>query len=433
MALITRTGQIRTQEELFWDKLVDEIWEGNVIPVVGDSFVVNETTIAKEIVNHLAMTYGIDGTPRTFSEIYYHKNYEARRSGMYEEVKSLIENNQENFKPTDILKKFLSIEQFPFVITTSVDYTVEEAMKEIWSERGCNLKTLVFTGKDSQSCDIKSDSEIKEPTVFYMFGKADSIREHSFVLTDEDMLAFCKSWLSEDKHPALFSKVMAGKYLLFLGVNYPDWLIRFVWYSMRSDMRNSGLHVDNHQLDNTLLNFFSQVNIRTKDTPMSVYNEIKTRLDKKKEEKEQIWFQTVPENTDFFISYSHSDSVWAEALYNKLTEMGYRVWYDRNSISVGEEWDVAIHQGIKTTRCFIALLSDSMVAEAGEFHPYTIEWDLALSRRLQNPGFIKPVCIGKTDIYKNPALQMPEALTRLNACTWHDVDELTDIVNVITK
>lgn len=437
MGLIKTSASVRTDEELFWDKLVEEIWAGNVIPVIGDSFVVDGTTVTKEIIDHMADKYDVKDAegkkPGSYSELYYHKNYETRQSGLYEEVTSLIKDNQENFKPTDVLQKFLSIEQFPFVITTSVDYTVEETMKEVWSARGRDVKTLVFTGKDPEKCDVKSDADMKNPTVFYMFGKANSIREHSFALTDEDMLSFCKSWLSEDKHPNLLSRIMAGKYLLFLGVNYPDWLIRFVWYSMRSNLKDSGVYVGSHKLDGKLQNFFSQVNIRTKDAPLSVYDEIKTRLDRKNAEEELQRFQTVAENTDFFISYSRRDSEWADALYTKLKVMGYSVWYDKNSICCGEEWDTAIRRGIRTSRCFIALLSDNMATESDEYHPYTVEWDIALSRRVQIPDFVKPVCIGDADIYKNPALKLPQELTTLNACAWRDIDEITDVVNAITK
>lgn len=433
MGLIKTSASVRTDEELSWDKLVEEIWAGNVIPVIGDSFVVDGTTISKEIIDYMADRYAIDCKSGNYSELYYHDNYKARQSGLYEEVTSIIKDNQENFKPTDVLKKFLSIEQFPFVITTSVDYTVEETMKEIWKARGRDVKTLVFTGKDPEKCDVKSDADMKNPTVFYMFGKANSIREHSFVLTDEDMLSFCKSWLSEDQHPRLLSKIMAGKSLLFLGVNYPDWLIRFVWYSMRSNLKESGIYVDSHKLDGKLQNFFTQVNIRTKDAPLSVYDEIKTRLDRKNAEEELQRFQTVAENTDFFISYSRRDSEWADALYTKLTVMGYSVWYDKNSICCGEEWDAAIRRGIRTSRCFIALLSDNMATESDEYHPYTVEWDIALSRRVQIPDFVKPVCIGDADIYKNPALKLPQELTTLNACAWRDIDEITDVVNAITK
>ena len=52
--LIKKSAQVRTKEEKSWDELVEQIWAGNVIPVIGDNLVVSETTIIKEIIDYLA-------------------------------------------------------------------------------------------------------------------------------------------------------------------------------------------------------------------------------------------------------------------------------------------------------------------------------------------------------------------------------------------
>lgn len=426
-----KRGKIRTQEEKSWDDLVEQIWEGNVIPVIGDSFIVEGTTIGKEIIDYLAEDKNVKTSPQSFSELYYDDDFKKYQASLYEEVSSLIEANQSEFAPTSILENFLSIEQFPFVITTSVDYTVEETMKKIWAKRNRKVNCLVFSNNPEENEDIRSYEDIKEPTIYYMFGKADNIREHSFALTDEDMLSFCQSWLSADKHPALLSKVIAGKYLLFLGVNYPDWLIRFVWYSMRNNLRNSGMLVDNHEIENSLVNFFQRVSIHTQSTPEVVYQEIKSRLDAKKAEHQIRKFDAVAENTDFFISYSRRDSEWAEALYTELTKRGYNVWYDRNNISCGSEWDISIRRGIRTSKRFIALLSENIAKESDKHHAYRTEWDIALAYRMNNINFVKPLCLGSADIYKDSQMKLPKDMLTLHAPTWENKDKLSEIIDSI--
>ena len=69
-ALIKNSAKIRTEEEKSWDELVEQIWAGNVIPVIGDNLVVNETTIIKELIEHLASEKGLKYTPQSFSELY---------------------------------------------------------------------------------------------------------------------------------------------------------------------------------------------------------------------------------------------------------------------------------------------------------------------------------------------------------------------------
>lgn len=429
--LIKGKGKIRTQEEKSWDDLVEQIWEGNVIPVIGDNFVVEGTTIAQELIEYLAEDKGVKSSPKNFSELYYDEDFKKHQAAVYEEVSSLIEANQSEFQPTSILKDFLSIRQFPFVITTSVDYTVEETMKAIWAERNRKVKSLVFSNNPDENDDIKSYEDIQEPTVYYMFGKANNIREHSFVLTEEDMLSFCQSWLSSDKHPALLSKVIAGKYLLFLGVNYPDWLIRFVWYSMRNNLGNSGMLVDNRDIENSLLNFFQRVSIRTQKAPQTVYQEIKTRLDNKTREYELKKFDSVAENTDFFISYSRRDKEWTEILYTELTARGYNVWYDKRNISCGSEWDVAIRRGIRTSKRFIALLSDNIADESYEHHTYRTEWDVALAYRMNDINFVKPICIGNSNIYKDLRMKLPEDMLTMHAPTWAEKENVSEIIESI--
>ncbi len=427
---LKRPENLRSQEEIYWDNLVEEIWKGNVIPVIGDSLTIEGTTISNEIIKYLAEEKNIKTNPQTFSELYYDNDYKAHQASIYEEVSALIEANQSEFTISDILRDFLSIEQFPFVITTSFDYTIEEAMRDIWGRRKRKVKSLVYNNIPTEIEDIKADSEVKEPTVYYMFGKANNHREHSFVLTDEDMLSFCKSWLSGNQ-PENLSRIIAEKYLLFIGVNYPDWLIRFVWYGMRSNLKNSGMLIDNREIENTLLNFFQRVSIRIKENPQDVYNEIKKRLDKKKEEYEKKKFDNVMQNTDFFISYSRRDAKWAEKLYNGLTLRGYNVWYDKKNIACGKEWEGAIFQGIRTARRFIALLSDNVANESYEHHVYRSEWDVALAHRLITPDFVKPICVGSSDILKNPDMKIPVEMQYLHAPEWKNLDDIQEIIDSI--
>ena len=427
MALIKKTASLRSEDEKSWDKLVEQIWAGNVIPVIGDNLVLENTTIVKELIEYLATTKGLDRVPRTVSELYYDKDFILHQPALYEEVSSLIEANQPDFHPSLILEKFLSIEQFPFVITTSVDYTVEETMKKIWAKRNRKVRSLVFCNDDSVNDDIRTSSDIKEPTVYYMFGKANNNREHSFVLTEEDMLSFCQSWLS-DRHPALLSKVIGSKYLLFLGVNYPDWLIRFLWFSMRSNLRDSGMLVDNRELESSLVDFCQRVSIRTQMSPLVMIDEIMTRLDAMKQEYELKKFDHVQENTDFFISYSRRDAASAELLYKALTAQGYNVWYDKKDIAIGSEWETAIRRGIRTTKKFIALISDNIAIESKDHHPYKTEWDIALAHRMNDRSFLIPVCLGSTDIYKDADLNLPEDLLHINALPWSNAESAEELV-----
>lgn len=417
-----KKGDVRTEDEKLWDYLADQIWAGNVIPVIGDNLVVEGTTIASELISYLAEDKNLRKTPRTFSELYYDKDFVEHQKDLYEEVSALIKVNQADFYPTQILRDFLSIEQFPFVITTSVDYTVEETMKEIWGQRGKKVRSLVFCNDPKLNDDIRNDDDIKDPTVYYMFGKADKKREHSFVLTEEDMLLFCKSWLSES-HPQLLSKLIGSKYLLFLGVNYPDWLIRFVWYSMRNNLKESGVLLNDRELEGSLTEFFQRVSIKTQNEPMTVINQLIKRLAAKKKEFEDRRFDTIPEGMDFFISYSRRDEAYAAKLYDTLISHGYSAWYDRKDLAVGYDWEPLVRRGIRTSKKFIALISETVVSESNEPHVYHSEWDIALAHRLKDLGFVVPVCIGSVN-YDEFGPMIPDDIKHIHSESWDNDVEL---------
>jgi hypothetical protein len=106
--------------------------------------------------------------------------------------------SQPLFKPSQLLMRLLGSKRFPFVITTSFTPVVEDAMREIWGND--RLRVMKFTNDPSHNSDISTRSDISKPTVYYMFGKVCS-SEKKYVVTDYDMLSFCRSWLSSAERP----------------------------------------------------------------------------------------------------------------------------------------------------------------------------------------------------------------------------------------
>lgn len=57
------------EDQRLWDRLVDQIWNGNVIPVIGDNLILEEkTTISDELVKYLSQKYQLESGPENFSE-----------------------------------------------------------------------------------------------------------------------------------------------------------------------------------------------------------------------------------------------------------------------------------------------------------------------------------------------------------------------------
>jgi len=64
-----------------------------------------------------------------------------------------------------------------------------------------------------------------------------------------------------------------------------------------------------------------------------------------------------------FLSYASNQREFAELVYYSLTNNGYMVFYDRNNLPVGMEYNNAIHAAIGHSDIFIFMISPDAVAE----------------------------------------------------------------------
>lgn len=445
------------EDDAKWDLLVHQILNGDIIPVIGEDIVLNgNRTVRQILINSMCRTDGInleeghdlshdggnDNVSKrhfSYSQLIYHPHYTKEKEHIYDRIKKLVEKYEKQFKASDLLKRVLSIKQFPFIITVSSDAVTENAMKRIWKERGREVKTLIFNNDPKEidkKGDISRDSDIENPTIYYMFGKADTNVPHRFVVTDEDMLSFCQSWLTEGRRPKILSRVVGSKSLLFLGCNYPDWLVRFIWYSMRDNLEKSGMLVG-ESLEPSLEDFMKRVHVETQKDPQHVIEQIESRLAMKMEELDTTRFDAPGERTDVFISYSRNNETQARLLYDEFVKKGLNAWYDRKNLAAGDRWLPKIKDAIESTKFFVALISESMKSQTNESHVYRREWNMAIecakgmgSRR----GFIIPVALDGIDIHaERKQLDLPDELPGHNALSISSETDYMSVANEILK
>lgn len=405
-------------DEPLWDKLIQQIIDGNVIPVIGAELLIdNSTNLHTLIVDGIAKRLGLKRQPNGFSELVYAPEYKGKfkLDNIYYLVDSIFAGKR--FAASERLRKLLSIRQFPFVITTSFAPIVEQVMKEIWKDE---LRVMKFTNNPSENNDIKSEADLRTPTIFYMFGKVGA-GAHKYVLTDTDLLNFVSSWLSNDNkaRPKNLCNELRDKYLLMLGNNYSDWLFRFIWFSMRKlNLGNGMLAYD--IMDESLIDFLERNETFTKQNTSDVIDQIVARLERKMKENEETKFDRPEENMDVFISYSRSDSRIAERLYNVLTAQGKRVWYDKNNVTVGGRFRDEIHRAISTANYFIPILTSNITKEKNESHVYRNEWDIAIDIAISmGRTYMIPLADTDFDFYK---AAIPNRMQQHNAVFFSNED-----------
>lgn len=422
-----------SEDEERWGEFVDEIMAGHVIPVIGPDFQVNDAkNFHTQLIDLFAKKYGVASHPQTFSQLIYDKDKKfigavKKPEAIYTLINQVLTKVAK--RPSDLLLRLLGTKKFPFVITTSFTPVVESAMRQVWE--GQEVGVLQFRNDSYRDMvpgvgDVQSIKQMAEPTVFYMFGKY-SAEKYRYVVTDVDMMEFCRSWLSGTNTPRVLTEAIKKSYLLVLGNNYSDWLFRFICYSLRSSAEGmrSSLMVNSHSDDDPLVQFLGRLETFLQRDPEYVVSEIERRIvererQQQKEAKQQSKKQQQEYNTDVFLSYSRADEALVGRLYDALSQRGLRVWFDRNDIKEADNWRRAIIGGIKTTRIFVPVLTASIESEIMEAHEYRTEWKeaAAMAGKIGGRTFIVPLAEQGFDFY-NELTDVPQEFSERNA-TWFD-------------
>lgn len=421
-----------------WDCLIDQIVLGNVIPVICPEILmagdmkpfVNPHQV---LLDTFSEYFELPEPCSSFSELMCDKTFlnsdEIRDvpDNIYSIVSETLHDNKEAMPPSILLKDILSIKQFPFVITTSFTSIVEDEMRKIWGEE---LKVIRFDNDPQAKHDIAGLEDMRKPTIFYMMGRAGD-GAHKFVLTDEDMLDFCASWVADtNNRPSNFVNALKDKYLLVLGNSYADWLFRFIWYSMRrkSNGKNNSCYSSDTDNDE-LQKFLKRCHTFMQKKPDEFVSQIKHRLEERIKVYEETKFDKVERDVDVFISYSRSDEAIAKALYDSLTARGKRVWYDRNDISYGDKFMDEITKGIQTAKYFIPILSQNIEKEKNDPHVYRQEWETAMKVAISlGRTYIIPISEKGIDFKKS---SIPEAIQQHHIIDYSTVDDMENVADEI--
>lgn len=98
-----------------------------------------------------------------------------------------------------------------------------------------------------------------------------------------------------------------------------------------------------------------------------------------------------------FLSYASEDAESAERIASALKAAGIEVWFDRNALRGGDEWDRKIRREIRDCALFVPIISVN--SEARHEGYFRLEWDLADQRShmiARGRPFLVPVGLDET-------------------------------------
>ena len=419
-------------DEIRWEQFITEIYNGNVIPVIGSGFLMEPgQNIHDQLLDLFVKKCGITTKVHSFSQLVYDSHFPQpmglkRGDYIYEMINNALQ--QVKLPASQLLYRLLATKKFPFVITTSFTPIVENVMREIYGD----VRVLQFKNNPMEDMkidigDVANAKELEQPTVYYMFGKH-SIEPHSYVVTDWDMINFCRSWLTGHGTPKTLHNLIKSHHLLMLGNNYSDWLFRFIisaMYYTKEDM-SSSLLVDPSS-DDLLLDFLKRLEFFIQSDPQAAVSELIKRIEQRDSMPAPEQYQT-----DVFLSYSRSDKMIVQKLYKELTNMGLSVWMDDGGIPEFAAWKQEMLAAISASRVFVPILSLDIEKEYATPHEYRTEWEEAvtISKKLGGRDFILPIAEIGFGFY-NPLTKIPDEFKDKNAALFSRDSDFRQIAESI--
>lgn len=406
------------ENEKTWQLLIDAINQDKVVPIIGDEFYYadvegNKIPYMKFLLNRLLERFPLpkrlqdsfdakDISPdfNMIADSIHVNNITSQMYGTAEGATNIYNEIEEIVKQQPVLcderiVRLLEQISFPIVLTTSFLPALEKMV---------HFNDIKVYDK-SPRIDI-SFSNDSPSTLYYLFGKCSKINK-SYMVTEDDLLDYMHYWHNLDTRPKELSKILSNKFLLVLGCDYPNWLFRFFWHSIKnfnlSIVPNDGLKGvvagSVFDFDNELSRFLSRIQTHTYgdcgkvlDTILSMLPETST--------KEETTEKSFPEsgNHDIFISYAHENADDAKQIAGIFEKYGAKVWFDSSDLVGSDLYDEIIQRKIEECERFVPILSEyTECAKRGYFRK---EWTLAIEEfkfRLGSP-YISPIIIDKANI-----------------------------------
>lgn len=389
-----------------WDCLLTQIDKGNVVLILGNGLyfikdedgdlIPIEEYIQKEMCTDLGIEYDdsidldrlCDPKMRLLWE-------DMDSSPYYWTYKRLTRLKNENKIVAPDIERILSLKKFDIVITTAVTDIAFNIMQKQYGD--IYIKSLQYE-KGSNKPDLPPEST--NPFFYQMFGNICPI-DYRFVLSEDDLLSFMHNWLDKGRHPENMVNHIGGKYILAIGCNYPNWLFRFFFHSIKENCGERGKTgiVINSQLDRDLTRFLSRKKMDTYDDAHHFIEELVGRWES------FHGTQTTAEDREIFISYASEDYTKAKKIAAMFEGNGWKVWFDKRSLISGEDYEKVIRSHISNCEGFIPILSSNTIPDGSRFYEKEWSWafDLAEKRNTPSESFIFPIMVDTLEYSSIPA------------------------------
>jgi hypothetical protein len=427
--IASQRGPFITEPSIFWDQLIQLIEEGKVVPVVGqDLLTVPESTGHKLLYPFLASRLGgylnvsTDDLPAggELNEVAYRYLSKGKPGQQIYAALKIVAAEADALPIPEPLLKLAEIRTLQLFVSTTFDSSVCRALNQ--KRYGNNLKTRIFAHSPNELQDLPGDAfTLDSPMVYQLMGKLSATP--AYAVTQEDYLEFFHSLQSETHRPAQLFHELSNRNLLMLGTRLSGWLTSFLMrmskrQRLSADDKTDYVADDTVSHDPNLVVFLQRFSRGTEifgdADPIAFVDELHRR-----------WMELHPATAEsaapqsdtsslpaavapgsVFLSYASEDRSAVEKLKNALEAAGVDVFFDRDQLQAGNEWEGKLRRNIKQCCMFVPLISRQTLTMERRF--FRVEWRLAIEESQaasfdSEGGFLLPVVIDGTAI-DEPAL-----------------------------
>jgi hypothetical protein len=303
-------------------------------------------------------------------------------------------------KPTDpaklpeALRLLAEIPVFHLFLSTTFDTLLEDTIEAVRKR-----KPVVVSFPPSSSILDYDDALVDQygSMVFQVLGRASV--SSTFAITEGQMLEQMHDFMSGDGRPMKLIAKLQQSHLLILGVDFPDWLARFLLRLARArplwDSRTFMEFIADTRCNqpgfSQFIERFSplQSHLYADGSPADFVRELHRR-----------WFELHPATeapaasalpaTDgekpsimapgcIFISYASEDRRAAFEIADELTKAGLEVWIDRR-LKPGDDFRDIIEGNIRLSSAFVGIISANTQDDSGQGRWFRKEREQAVSK-----------------------------------------------------
>lgn len=301
---------------------------------------------------------------------------------------------------SDELRRLIETRCFKIVMTTTIDGYLETLMENVWGKGNLSVvniyddNSLVKFAKELEVSSI-NNQQIKNPTLVYVFGKAQSKKK--YVATEEDAIETISKWIRVENSIQTIIEKISAKNFLALGCKLENWHFRFFWHMMKpidtkyrkGDAIAISSFNSGRDSDNALRSYLrNRQYIYTRPDIRVFINECANSFSLSENRfntaiRDLIISLRKPNK--IFISYAHEDFALAMHIFVRLCEEGFSVWIDNKDLHIGNDYRFEIQSSINSCSVFMPLLTSSVAVRLEKPNEWNFlvneEWEFYRERR----------------------------------------------------